>query len=71
MKDEFLRELKALLEKYRVSIGFSVGECSDTYGLYDEQVCIDHQISPESFHEERWLSVDGWWMDAKDIEVKP
>ena len=33
MKEEFLRKLKALMEEYRVSIGFSVSDCSDTHGL--------------------------------------
>jgi radical SAM superfamily enzyme YgiQ (UPF0313 family) len=66
MRDEFLRELKALMEKYDVSIGFSVG---DTQGLYDEKVVIDHRISRESWKEETWLEVDGWWLGSEDIGV--
>jgi hypothetical protein len=69
MRDEFLRELKALMEKYDVSIGFSVGDCSDTQGLYDEKVVIDHRISRESWKEETWLEVDGWWLGSEDIGV--
>ena len=68
MKEEFLKKLKALLEEYDVSIGFSVGSCSDTHGLYDERILVDHRVSKDSFKEETWLSVDGWWLDANDIE---
>ncbi len=69
MREEFLRELKALMEKYDVSIGFSVGECSDTHGLYDEKLVIDHRLKKGSFKEETWLTVHGWWMGSTDIEV--
>lgn len=69
MREEFLRELKALMKKYDVSIGFSVGSCSDTHGLYDEMLVIDHRIKEGSFKEETWLTVDGWWMNSTDIEV--
>ncbi len=67
MKEEFLKELKALLDKYDVSISFSVGSSSDTHGLYDEKIVIDHRISKNSFKEETWLEVDGWGLSAHDI----
>ena len=69
MREEFLKELKALMKKYNVSIGFSVGDCSDTHGLYDERLVIDHRIKEGSFKEETWLEVNGWWMNSTDIEV--
>lgn len=68
-KNEFLKELKALLEKYDVSIGFSIGEGSDTHGLYDERITINHRIKKDSFIEEEWLSVDGYDIFASDVEV--
>lgn len=72
MKEQFLQELKELLEKYDVNIGFSVSPCSDTHGLNDEKIVIDHRISKNSFKEERWLEVYGWGLGASDIkqEVK-
>ena len=70
MKEQFLKELKALLDKYDASISFSVGSCSDTHGLYDEKMVIDHRISKDSFKEETWLEVDGWCIGATDIEVE-
>jgi hypothetical protein len=61
MKKEFLSELKALLKKYDVTIGFSVSECSDTYGLNDEKMIIYHK-------DENWLEVYGWGIDHTDIQ---
>ena len=68
MKKEFLKELKTLMEKYDVSIDFSVGFGSDTHGLYDEKMCINHRISKKSFKEETWLEVNGWNIQSSDIE---
>jgi hypothetical protein len=67
MKENFLQELKDLMTKYNVSIGFSVGSCSDTHGLYDEKILIDHRPDPKSWEEETWLSVPGWWLTKEDI----
>lgn len=39
-KENMLKELKALLEKYNITIGFSCGEGSDTHGIYDENMEI-------------------------------
>lgn len=36
--NEFKKELKALLKKYDATIGFNVGESSDTHGLYNERL---------------------------------
>lgn len=69
MKEEFLQKLKALMKEYRVSIGFDVGECSDTHGLYDERMVITHRVLPNEFLEEDWLVVEGWGFSSHDIEV--
>lgn len=68
MKEQFLKELGELLEKYDVSIGFSVGSCSDTHGLYDEKMVIDHRISKNSFKEETWLEVPGWYINSYELK---
>jgi hypothetical protein len=67
MKQEFLKEFKALLEKYNVGISFSVSDCSDTYGLSDEKLVVYHR-EPKTYHTETWLEVDGWALDKNDIE---
>ena len=38
--EDFKRELKQLLKKYRASIGFDCGSGSDTHGLYDDHMYI-------------------------------
>lgn len=39
--NEFIIELKALLKKHNASIGFEVGEGSDTYGIYEEGLILE------------------------------
>lgn len=68
-KNEFLKELKVLLEKYDVSISFNVGESCDTHGFYDERMVIEHLIKKGSWQTEEWLSVDGWEFGASDVEI--
>lgn len=68
-KATFLLLLKELLEEYDVTIGFDVGPCSDTHGLYNEKIVIDHRISKESFTDERWLEVAGWCVGSTDIQL--
>lgn len=41
MKDQFIRELAALLEKYHASISWACSPCSDTHGIYDECMEVD------------------------------
>lgn len=67
LKAEFLKKLKDLMTEYRMSIGFSCGEYSDTHGLYDEKIVIYHQPDPNSFKENCVLEVNGWWMTPGDI----
>lgn len=66
-KAKFLSELKALLEKYDVTIDAGVGGGSDTHGIYDETIFISHRISPSGFRYEDWLEVSGWSLGASDI----
>jgi hypothetical protein len=36
-------DLKAVLDKYKIGIDFTVGECSDTYGMVDCRMTIVNQ----------------------------
>lgn len=67
-RTEFLQKLKQLLEEYDVSISFSVGDCSDTHGLYDEKLVFEHRVNKATFEEEMWLEVAGWSCNAFDIQ---
>lgn len=64
---EFRAELKALLEKYRVSINFSVSDCSDTYGLSGEKMVISHRPDAKSFREVDIIEIRGWVIDAFEL----
>ena len=68
-KEEFLKEFKALLEKYDAGISFDVGSGSDTHGLNGERMLVEHRVSKDSFREETWLEVSGWCIWHYDIEV--
>lgn len=57
----FKEEFKTLLEKYNVTIGFSVSDCSDTYGLYDEKIVVYNDSN-------NIIEVQGWSIDYRDIE---
>lgn len=63
---EFLSELRALLEKYDASIGFSVSSCSDTHGLSDERMVITRR-KPFTLTEREVFSANGWTLDANDF----
>lgn len=66
MKDinnQFLIELKDLLKKHNAHIGFSVGECSDTHGLYDEKMVI-------SIKNEDIFEIDGYGFSWYDMEIE-
>ena len=49
-KEEFIKELKTLLEKYDVNIGFVCDPCSDTNGIYEAglEVCENRQTSSKN-----------------------
>lgn len=63
-KENFQKELKALLEKYNVRIMFSVSDCSDTYGLYEEKMIIYHR---NPHYTKTLIEVDGWSIGAEDL----
>ena len=61
INNQFLIELKDLLKKYNADISFSVGDGSDTHGLYDEKIVIT--INDKIIHEN-----DGYGIAWYDIE---
>lgn len=72
IKVKFLTELAELLEKYEASIGFSVSDCSDTYGLYDEQMYISVQDEIRKDRHPAYttiLKLKGYWdLDSNSIK---
>ena len=63
---EFKIEFKALLEKYNATIFFCVSNDSDTHGLSDECLRVNHN-TPNSFETVDILKVDGWYLDKNNI----
>lgn len=39
--ENFLKELKELLDKHNMSICFDCSSCSDTHGIYDEGIQVE------------------------------
>jgi len=64
-KEEFLKELKALLQKYNVTISAGVGEGSDTHGISEEHVEIY-----SNFNYKTVFKVEGWSLTHEDIDTK-
>lgn len=62
---EFKKELKALLEKYNATIGFTCADCSDTYGLYGEAIEITTYVDRK---QQVLVHVDGWTIDKSDLK---
>ena len=60
-KRTFLSELKALLTKYDVSIGWELGDGSDTHGIYDEKVVISDKDGEPIY------TANGYSLDTSDI----
>lgn len=59
--DDFLAELKALLEKYNADIGFTCDDGSDTYGITGEGMTID--IDDETI----FFAPSDWWITSNDL----
>lgn len=60
-KKEALQELKKVLEKYNLSINFTCSACSDTHGLYDDQIVIKQD-------DKTILETNCWGLDYTDIK---
>ena len=64
IKKELLKDLKILLEKYDVSIGFDFGEGSDTHGIYEECIVVSSNKTDENIFE-----IEGYFLSASDLEA--
>jgi hypothetical protein len=52
---ELKKELKSLLKKYDVMIGFTCSDSSDTYGIYGEGIVIQERKTGNIlFKEDKW-----------------
>ena len=61
---EFKKELKELLTKYAVSIGFECGTYSDLHGVYDERIAI---YSTDPSYGKIVFSVNGYSLTKVDL----
>lgn len=62
-KKEFLKELKALLEKYNAYISWTCSEGSDTYGIYDDHIYANLNDKVE-------IKFDGRYIDCDNLHVR-
>ena len=58
---EFLKEFKALLVKYNAEIGWTCDSCSDTYGLYNDHLCI-------TMYGQKDIDFESSGIDVSDID---
>jgi len=58
LKEEMLKELKALMEKYNMSIGW--GCDGDMEDVFDEKMSID-------IGDDTVLQVKGNWIESRDL----
>ena len=58
----FAAELKALLEKYNVTIMWTCGDGSDTHGIYDENMVIQDNETNDNL-----LEIDGSCIGLSDL----
>lgn len=60
--NDFTTELLTLLVKYNASIDWVCGPCSDTHGIYDEQMTVTDNKGNEL------LCIDGGTISAYEIK---
>ncbi len=58
--DDFKKELKALLDKYKAEIGFDCDECSDLHGVTGEHMYVRVGDREEKF--------DTWSLEGFDLK---
>ena len=64
-KREFVKELKALLDRYDVNIQFVCDPCSDTYGIYDAGIAVY-----ENRTDRQVLRTHDWYLDKNNLKAK-
>lgn len=62
-KNKALKALKNVLREHDLSIGFTCSDCSDTHGLYDDEIIV-HQ------GDTKIAGTESWWLTASDIKEK-
>lgn len=60
--DNFVDELKALLEKYNASIVWTCGDCSDLHGVYGERMQVQSK-------DKILLDIEGDCISAYEIKL--
>lgn len=60
--NNFVDELKALLEKYDATIDWTCSACSDLHGVYDERMTV-------SSNNEILLNIEGSCISAYEIKL--
>ena len=60
---EFKKELKALLEKYEMSLGVTASDCSDWYGINEERF----SVFAKNGEELERLANYSTYLDASDL----
>lgn len=63
--ESFKKELKELLIKYNATIEFSVGEGSDTHGLYGEKIEVGLKTHTSKY--EYFTLSEGWCVGKSDL----
>lgn len=58
--NDFIKELKALLEKHNASISFGCSDSSDLYGIDGEYTDID--VDGKTI-----IEINGWGIDSSDL----
>lgn len=61
---EFQIELRALLDKYKATISWGCGECSDLHGVYDEHMIV-YDINGNTL-----LKLNGNEIDCYEIDME-
>lgn len=61
-----LEELKAVIKKYQLCIGFDCSEYSDTYNVYDGHIYIDDKNGNALYKSGN----NDWNFDSSDIDTK-
>ena len=62
-KKEFLKELKALLEKYNACISWTCSEGSDMYGIHDDHICAN-------LNDKVDIEFDGRYIDCDNLYIR-
>jgi hypothetical protein len=66
-QEEFIKELKALLEKYDAHIAFEMHDSSNTHGIYDPRIVVAFRTDRKRFEYDTVVLRDGYSVDKSDL----